>query len=365
MMRFGISGFFSDLVNFLRAGSVLGVDIGTNSIKIAEVSQKGGRFRLENYGIINALDYLSRPNLALQTSSLNVVEKEAARLIKIILKDMGTKSKTALASIPTFASFVTLVDMPVLSKQETAQSLKYQARQYIPMPIEQVQVDWLKVDEYISTQGQFQRILLIGIPKKIVSAYKRVFKEAGLRLVAMELDALALVRAFSKFETPTLIVDIGAESTLVVVAEGNFVKYVGQTDYSGVHITRVISQSLGLGMKRAEELKKRRGLLPQNGESELSTLIQPFLDVIIQEVEYIRKLYEERYGKKVAQLMLTGGGSSLLRIEDYFSKRFNLHIIFPDVFANIDYPPEIEPAMRKLRREMPIAIGLASRYFTT
>lgn len=361
----GIKRFFGDLSNFFEAGSVLGVDIGTSSIKIAEISQKGDRFSLSNYGILETRDYLRQSNLALQNSSLDIEQEEASRLLKLLINEMNPQSKTALVSIPSFASFVTLVDMPLLSKKEIRQSIQYQARQYIPMPMSEVSVDWYVVDRYKNQKGKdFQKILLVGMPNKIISRFKNICREADLKTVMMELDTIALVRAFSSFNTPTLVVDIGAQSSTISITEGHYVKFTSQTDYGGVHLTRSISQSLDLDMERADKLKQKRGLLGEGGQSELSTLIMPFLDVIIEEVNYVIGNYENRYGKEIRQFTLVGGGANLYGIEDYFSDQLDLQVVPSNSLVNIDYPTSVEPAAKKIKNEFPISIGLAKKYFT-
>ena len=361
----GIKNFFRDISNFFTAGSVLGIDIGTSSIKIAEVSDKGEKLYLNNYGMLETRDYLDHTSLSIQNSSLDVEVNETANLLKTLLDEFKPASKTALVSIPSFASFVTLVDMPMLSREETSQSINYQAKQYIPMDISEVSVDWFQVDRYKTSRGKdFQRVLLVGIPNRVIESYKSICKLAGLNVVMMELDSIALVRAFSSFNAPTLVIDIGAESTLISVTEGHTIKFSSQIDYGGIHLTRGISQSLDLDMSRSDKLKQRKGLLGKGGDSELSTLIMPFLDVIIQEVGYVRKNYEERYRKDVKQLVLVGGGSNLIGIEDYFSNQLDLPIVPGDTLVDISYPGQIEPAVKTLKKELPISIGLTKKYFT-
>ncbi len=363
-MRLGISGFIRDIANMFRSGTVLGVDFGTASIKIAEVSRKGEQFRLENYGIIEVHDYLGHANLALQASSLDIIDHEASRLLKYLISEMKPKSTTAVVSIPSFASFITLLDIPLISEKETAQTVQFQAQKYIPMPINQVQVDWVKVDEYADERGiRFQRLLLIGIPEKVIVSYKNICKASGLRAVAFEIDGIALARSLAHLTQPTLVVDIGANSSTMIVVDNGVAKHLSQTDYGGVHITRALSKSLDLGMKRAETLKKRRGLLGKGGETELLSLILPFLDVIIQEVAYARSLYERRYGKKVLQFTFVGGGAELLGIEEHAAEQLGIPYVSPDTFTDVAYKPAIEPIIRNLAQELPVVVGLTKRYF--
>lgn len=105
-MKLGFLDFFKDIANFLKSGSVLGVDIGTVSVKMAEISRKGDKFKIANYGILETKRYLERPNQAIQTGSLEIVEKEAVGLLNVLLNEVKPKTKTVIASIPTFSSFV-------------------------------------------------------------------------------------------------------------------------------------------------------------------------------------------------------------------------------------------------------------------
>jgi len=360
-----IFDFFRDIGNFMKSRSVLGVDIGTTSIKIAELAKEKEIAKLVNYGVLETKEYLIHPNRIIQSSSLRISEKETAEMLKILLGEMKTKSRIAIGSIPAFAAFTTVLEMPVMSPNETKKAIDFQAPQYIPLPIKEVAVDWLKIGEYDTEQRQrYQRVLLIGIPNEIIGKYKFVFKEAGLNLVALELDGLAMLRSLLGDEAgSTLLVDLGSEISSLFLMNGENILYTGQTDYGGVYLTQAIAHSLGVSAIRAEELKKRRGLLAGGAESELSTLTQPFLDVIIQEVNHAKSTYESRYQKKVDRLMLTGGGANLLGIEKYFAGQVNVPMARPNIFRKVTYDLQLEPIIGRMNNEMPIAIGLAERYF--
>ncbi|MGC9611113.1 MAG: type IV pilus assembly protein PilM [Minisyncoccia bacterium] len=364
LIRF-ISDFFYDIVNFFGSHSVLGVDIGTTSIKIAELTHKEERFELVNYGILENKEYLKVPNRAIQSASLKISEKETAESLKILLKEMKTKSRTAIGSIPAFAAFTTVLDMPVLSPAETEKAVIFQAPQYIPIPIAEAAVDWIKIGEYDGERGQrYQRIFLIGIPQETINKYKTIFQMAGLKLVSLEMDGLAINRSILGGDTGvTLVINLGSETSDIFLAKDGNIFYSGQTDYGGVYFTQAIARSLGISVMRAEELKRRRGLLTDGAESELSTLTQPFLDVIIQEVNHAKDNFERRYGSKVEHVMLIGGGANLLGIEKYFGEQMNVPVVQPNLFLKVGYDLKLEPLARQLANELPVAIGLAERYF--
>jgi len=365
-MRLGIFDFITDIQNFFKGGRVLGTDIGTASIKIVELSKRGDSFILSNYGILETKKYLDYPNQAIQTSSLRIIEKDATHLLKTLLSEMKTRSHLAIASIPLFATFVTVFEMPKFSKEETHKVVMFQAQQYIPIPLDQVSVEWFMIEEFDADNGQkYQRILLIGIPNDVIIKYKKIHKDAGLKLVAMEVDVFAIVRALDKFLTdvPTLVVDIGAQSTNVMVLDKKLIRDASQTDYSGIYLTQAIAKSLDVSMVRAEELKRRKGLSGEGVDSELSTLLLPFLDVIIQEVRHAKDVYERRYAKKIEKIMLIGGGANLIGIEKYFSNQIGLTIAHQSLFMGIQYPETLHPIEKNLNNEFVVSFGLAKRYF--
>lgn len=364
-MKLGVSNFFQDVSNFLRSGSVLGIDLGTVSVKMAEISEKKGKFKLENYGILETKNYLSQPNRVIQTSALKLVEKDIYEYLRILLSAIKPKTKNVLVSVPSFAVFITTIDMPLLSREETGKAIMFQARQYIPLPVSLVSIDWFKIEEFVNVQGErSQRILLIGVPNEIIRKYRNIFDELGLKLIALEVESLALTRALSKKDDGvTMMIDLGAESTNIIITENGVLKYNGQTDYGGIYLTQALSRGLGVSVSRAEELKRRRGLTGEGGEMELSTLILPFLDVILQEIRHTKDVYERRFLKKVEKVIVCGGGAKLLGIQEYFSGQLNLPFAAPETLKEILHPIWLESAMNGLNADLAIAVGLTKRYF--
>ena len=359
-MKFSISGFFSDISNFFSFKNVLGIDIGTTSIKLVEVARVADNLLLQNYGILETKDYLVRGNEAIQTSALKIVEQDTIKLLKTILSEVKPKAKRVVASLPVFGAFVVPIEMPALSPQETSKAVGFQARQYIPIPPSEATINWVKIEDFENQSGQsYQRLLLTAIPNDLLTKYKNIFRAVGLTLSAVEIESQALIRAFTKPTDPiTAIIDIGAASSSIAIAEKGILRYVGQTDYGGVSLTRSLSRTLDISATRAEELKRRRGLKGTGGEYELSTSLMPFLDVIIEECERVRGVYERTYGKKVEQVILTGGGAELPGVKSYFEDQIKLNFFDPQTLNYFKYPAELAPAAKSLNNQLSVALGL-------
>lgn len=352
-------------MSFFGSKSFLGVDIGTTSIKIAEIINSGKKPKLRNYGWLETYGYLERLNDAIQTSSLRILEKDASKLVRFLVSQIKPKTNNVVASLPSFAAFITLLELPMMPAEDTAKAIVFQARQYIPLPVSEITLDWLKVGEREDEDGvKKQQILLTSVPNERIRSCQSIFKAAGLKLVALELESFSLARALvGNDPTPTILADIGGRSTNIAVIDKGFWKYNGRTDFAGGSLTQAIASSVNIDVKRAEELKKRIGLLGAGGEYELSTLLFPYLDVIIDEVRRVREFYEKEYGGKIERIILAGGGANLLGIENRFTEQLGLSTVKGMPFNKISYPPQLEAIANDLSPSLAVAIGLGIREF--
>lgn len=356
---------FNPFKKFLSKKSYLGVDIGTTSIKLVELKKDSDKPELLNYGILESYGHLERPNSAIQTSTLKMLDQETAELLKILLKNAAVKSIDAVAALPAFSSFVTLLEMPIMSSKDTTQAMQFQAKQYIPLPISEVTIDWIKVGERQDAKGNTnQQVLLVSVPNEQIEKYKNIFKAAGLNLLALEIEGLSSARSLTgNLDKTTLILDIGSRSTAFAIARSGYLKVVGQTDFAGGSLTQTLAAGLNIRPRRAEDLKKQRGLKGSGGEYELSTLMLPILDVIISEARRAKDNFEKAYNEKIEQLILAGGGANLLGAAEYFQEALGIPVTKANPFSRLVYPPQIEPFVNELGPEFSVAIGLALKQF--
>ncbi|MDP2598649.1 MAG: type IV pilus assembly protein PilM [Candidatus Liptonbacteria bacterium] len=360
----GLFNFFKQSVS----PSYLGVDIGTTSIKAVEV--RSGKKRIAevvNYGFLESSGYLARANQVLQTSSIKIFEKEALELLQVVLREMKPRATDVIASIPTFSAFLTVLDFPAMGPADLAKAMTYQARQYVPLPISEVAIDWMKVGESKDEKGfVHQQILLISVPQEQIKKYQRMFKLAGLNLKALEIESLSLARIFGGTDpTPTIVVDIGSRSTNIAFLEKGQLKFNAQSDFAGASLTQALAASLGINSLRAEELKKERGIVGTGPNYELSTIMLPFLDAIISEVKKARYKYISQFPEapKLERAILAGGGANLLGIEKYFEREMEIKVVRAAPFTLFEYQPDIEPLVNELNPLMGVALGLALKEF--
>ncbi len=352
---------------FFQKNSYLGVDIGTTSIKMVDVRAGSKAPMITNYGFLESSGYLARANQALQTSGLKIFEADIIELIKTLVKQMGTSTKDVVASMPPFEVFTTMLDFPAMDPKEIAKALVYQAKQYVPLPLSEVALDWMKVGDYQDEKGfAHQKVLLISVPQEQIKKYQRIFNAAGLRLHALEIESLSVARMFSGDPTPTIIVDIGSRSTNIIFMEKGVLAWSSQSDASAASLTQALATSLGINPLRAEQLKKDRGISGTGANYELSTIMLPFLDAILNEVKKAKYIYHQQFptGQEAQRIVLTGGGANLLGIDKYFEKEFGIPVVRATPFSRFEYPQEILPFVSELNPLMNVALGLAMKEFS-
>lgn len=346
--------------------SYLGVDIGTTSIKMVEVTGGGKGPRIVNYGLLESSGYLARANQALQTSGLKIFEAGAVELLKALVKETGTHTTDVIASIPPFEVFTSFLDFPAMDQKEIQQAIVYQARQYVPIPLEEVALDWMKISDYTDERGfAHQKILLISVPQETIKRYQRIFKAAGLTLHALELESLSLARMLGGDPTSSIIVDIGSRSTNTVFLEKGGMAWGAQSDMAAASLTQSLATSLGINPLRAEELKKERGILGTGPNYEVASIMMPFLDAIIGEVKKAQFSYVQQFpaAAKAERIVLAGGGANLLGIEKYMEKEFSVPVVKAAPFSRFEYADNIAPFVPELSPLLAVALGLGMKEF--
>lgn len=365
MIDFGISRFFSDIKNVFSRSRVLGVDIGTTAIKIIEVSRKGEVMKLENYGILETQEYLKRGNAALQTRALKLSERDVLPALEMALTQMKPRTTNAVASIPSFSAFFVPIETPELPKKEAASALLFQARQYVPIPMDEVSVEWIKIEDFKNEKGQSrQRYLLTAVPLATIEVFKSIFKKAGLKLSLLEVETKPLIRALMTPTDPvTQIVDIGSESSGIYIVEGGIAKRITQLDSGAASLTRSLGRTLDISAFRSESLKRRRGLAGSGGEYEISRALIPFIDIILSECARVRVEFERSTGKKVREILVTGGGANLLGINDHITQTSGVTVRSSNALKFYETDAGIEPIQKELSHSLGVASGLALKFF--
>ncbi len=277
--------------------SYLGIDIGTASIKIVELKKGVGGLRLLTYGFTENLGEIERKDWQ------NDI-KYTAKVINEICKKAKTVSRSAVAALPTFSVFSSIINLANVDQKDFASAVHWEAKKVIPLPLEEMVLDWKKIESE-EKKDKNMKILLTGAPKTLVKKYINIFKEAQISLLSLETETFSLVRALLGNDKSTvMMVEVGMSTTDISIVSKGIPVLSRSIDVGGLAITRAISNNLGVGSERAEQFKYDLGIGPSDSSEDIvPKAITETISPIINEIKYILNLFESKNNEKVEKLL--------------------------------------------------------------
>jgi type IV pilus assembly protein PilM len=355
----GIGDFFKNILSsWKKEASVLGIDIGTSSIKIVQLRKEKERAILETYGEL-AIGPYTKLKIGQATKVSEGVIVEA---LKDILKEANAKAKTAVVSIPLASSFITVINLPFSIEDDISEVIKIEARRYIPIPLSEVALDWWVIPDIGNKEKKFVQILLAAIHRDTINIYKNIISKAGLNAKMYEIECFSMIRSCLGRETsPVAVLDFGASTTKLAIVDYGIMKATHSISHGSQELTLALSRSLNIDFSRAEEMKREIGLSDLPEHKEVVSTLEPVLEYIFAEANRFIKDFQKKSNRSVGKLILSGGGSLLKGLIDFSVKKFTIEVELADPFAKVEYPVFLSNAVKRVGVNFSIATGLALR----
>lgn len=340
------------------ARSVIGLDIGTNAVTVAEV-QAGHPPKLVAFGQVALARDAMREG--------EVVDGDAvAEAIRRLRGEVGVRRGGVRIGLASPRLVVRQVEMPVMSRDDLAGALRFQASDLIPFRIEEAVLDFAILDQYQPDGGEpVMRVLLAAAQQTMVETLVRAVESAGLAVEAVDLIPLALIRALSATNgtgEAEGIVSLGGGTTCVVVHEGNVPRFVRVLGSGGRQLTDAIATSLGIAPDAAESIKRQIGITSDATVDQAAAAIDRPLGMLLDEVRSSIDYYRNQPGAApLSQVLVTGGTAQLAGAIERLSSLLGVPVLLAQprdvlAIADIGFAPEELP---RLDPYLPAAVGLA------
>jgi len=375
---------------FKKNSSIIGIDIGADSVKMIELAKDQSRTKLITYGIAEDSIDIVRDTSPESTAKL-------VHIIRQIIDEARISGKSVIAALPTFSVFSSILSLPAMPQKDLAQAVRWEAKKFVPMPLDEMILDW-KLLKSINTLQQERgqtplqtrvtdaksqditnsiansdaeaaasvnpdhlRVLITAAPKNLVSRYVDVMKSAGLQLGSLETEAFAVARSIvGKQKGSVMVVDIGAITTDIIIIEDGIPILNRSIDVGGKTLTTAIAKSLHIDLSRAEQFKRDIGVSGHSG-SNIPRVMQQTLQPILQEITYSHNLYLSQTNQSVEKIILTGGSALLPAMDQFLAASTNINTYIGDPWSRVSYPDELKPVLDEIGSKLPVAIGLALR----
>jgi type IV pilus assembly protein PilM len=356
-MAFSLSSLFSK-----TSKSVLGIDIGTSSIKVVQLKRDRGRVVLETYGAI-ALGPYAGVEIGRATS---LPADKISEALKDVIREANVTTADAAISIPYASSLISIVKLPKAVEKQLAQVVPIEARKYIPVPINEVMLDWFVVSGGSHSNAEVDKIevLLVAIHNDTITKFKNISNEAALQSGFFEIEVFSAVRASLEHGlAPVAVVDMGAATTKFYVVERGLIRESHIINRGAQDLTLAASHALNITVAQAEERKRKIGLM-QNAPPEYAPAVQSFeltLAPLVSEISRTITGYEQRSNQTLSGLVLTGGGAALKGLLEYMQPKIQTELRLADPFGKTQAPAFLERILKEAGPEFSVAVGLALR----
>lgn len=350
---------------------IFGLDINDSSIKIAKIREKRrGVFHLVSLNEISIKPGIIKEGVILDREALVKNIKNAYRTVK------GEKLNTNFValSLPEERSFSQVIKMPKMTEEELKTAVPFEAENYIPLPIENVYLDFQKIDVHSQNEQVNHEDLLINVmPKNIIDSYLESSKQAGLSPCIMEVESQAIVRSLvSEKEKlmPTIFIDLGQDNTSFIIFSGGSIRFTSSLSIYSGQFTQAISEKLSISVDEAEKLKIQCGIVPgEEKKYNVKQCIDPILYGLINEIKKYINFYKGHVSheyfysdKKIEKIILSGGGAYLKGLIKFLSDELATPVEFGNPFTNVIIPKNGNLKITKEKAlSFTTAIGLALR----
>lgn len=350
-----------------------GLDIGSHQLKLVELKEGNQQFELLTFG-----HSATPPNTVYSESDVD--RKQLAEAIRKLVVETGVGSRQVVTAFPESQVFTRVIEVPELTHQELGNVLKYEAENYLPLPVSDVKLDYTILERGIIAGDQRpgdgeknlkMRVLLVAAPNNLIERYYETLRWAGLEPIALETELLSIKRSLISEERKgltTMLLSIGATTAdLCVVHEGR-IQLTRSIGTGGEALAKAISQQLGFEMDQAEEYKKSYGLKEDQLEGKIMQIIKPVFDVVVNEVERaVINFQSKNPSRPVRRVVLTGGTAQLPGLVVYLAESLDLEVQIGNPWERVVLSkPEHQEAIKEVEAQVnfAVAVGLAMKDVT-
>ncbi len=338
-------------------GDFFALDIGTNAVRVVQLSPSGaGNWSLSHFG------YAPLDEKTSASASPEAVRK-LGDVIMTAIGQSGIRTKNVVIGLPSSKTFTTVIEVPTMPETELRNMLKYQVDQYIPMAANEAKVDWALLGPSLHDQRQ-QEVLVASTSNAYAEERLEFIEGLGLNVIAAEPDPLAMVRSLlpSGLTDARLIIDVGEQSTDLAITFGDSPRLVRTIPMGVRTLVKAAVQNLNVQEDQARQFILKFGLAPDRLEGQVFRAIEPTLENFASEITKSIKFFQTRYpDTPVGGLMLSGFSAVIPKFGDYVSTKTGIQAAVANPWQRVRVSQSDQQQLLAVAAEFATVIGLAQR----
>jgi type IV pilus assembly protein PilM len=339
---------------------LVGLDIGSSSVKAVELQGKSGSLALTNLGFERL-----QPHTVVDGQIMEL--NDVSNVIAGIFRDGQIKTDRVAAGVSGSSVIVKNIIVPQMTREELEESIDWHAEEHIPFDIGDVSLDY----QVVGSGGDSLHVLMAACKRDSIANIRQAIQLAGKQPAIIDVDAFALQNCYEvNYQPPddliVALLNVGASTMNINILKGIRSVFTRDVSVGGNQYTSLLQKELGLTYEQAEAVK-RGGSAPAQGEAlDTDGVLETVSDLLALEIsktfDFFRATAEDS-NAAVQKIYISGGGSKLKGLPEFLSNRFEIPVERLDPFRRIKvdarrFDPDY---MREVVPEMAVAVGLALR----
>ncbi len=343
---------------FSRKIEPIALDIGSTFIKLVQIKGSKGHYQLVKFGMVPL-----PPEVIVEGAVMDA--GRVVEAIKELLTSQKVKTKDVVISVSGSSVIIKRISVADMSDEELGESIKWEAEQYIPFSIDDVNVDFQKLGPG-AQEGQAD-VLLVAVKKDKINDYINLVKEAGLEPAVMDVDAFALANMYElNYELEagiTALLNIGASVMNINILKDGMSIFTRDITVGGNRYTEALQREFGLTYEDAEKVKRGEAVEGPDRE-QVAGVMSSVTEDIVAETQRSFEFFRSTTGsEKVTRVLVSGGCARIGNFTTVLSERIELPVEITNPFKNIKVDPKrFDPAwLQEAGPQSAVAVGLAIR----
>ncbi len=384
-MKFSLPSFGSvpslskleTLASTVMHGGFLGIDIGSSSAKIVQLSKNGTMVTLDTYGEIDLGPYADRD----VHKAVHLSAQQIATVVLDMIHGVNATARRGAISIPLSATLINVVELPKRDAEQMDKIIASEVKPLIPVPIDTVILNWFVLSDESPVEVSLaamenkkpviapkEKVMLIATEKELVNAYTAVAEADGIAVDFLEVEFFSAARVcMADAKGPALLMDLGATSTKLYAMNGHgTVVATHAVPFGGETVTEEIMSACGWNFERAENAKRAHGLgksteFTAHEHTAVTGAIKTSFSKILDEASHFVKDAARTGGVDVQKILLLGGGACMPGVVDLVRDRFDRETLAAQPFDFSHVPVILEDVVREVGPKFAVAMGVALR----
>lgn len=340
----------------ISVGDFFALDIGTTAVRVVQLSGSNGSWGLQKYASVPV-------DIKIASSDSPADQKKLAEIITTAIGQSGVRTRNVVLGIPSNRMFATVVELPSMSQSELANTIKYQAEQFIPMSADEAKIDWAVLGKSPKDPSQVE-VLIASVANSFSEQRLDLIEGLGYNVLAIEPDPLALCRSLlpAGAQNSRMILDIGDFSTDAVMTLGDSPRLIRSIPTGFRSLVKAAAQNLNIDEQQASQFIIKFGIDPTKLEGQIARALDATVDQFAAELVKSIKFFQNKYPNvPIDSLMLSGYATTVPHLADYLAEKTGLLAELASPWQKVRVSSNDAAALGAISSQFAVAVGLAQR----